>query len=270
MLHLTINSTIELNNGIKIPRLGLGTYSIPEIAISHALKIGYRLLDTARMYGNENEVGNAIRKSNLTREDVFITSKVWYSNHGYDSTLKEFKKSLKALAVDYIDLYLIHWPAGKAILDTWKALEKLYNDGLCKAIGVSNFKIEHLEKLLKESTIKPVVNQVEFHPFLYQKELMNYCLKNKILIEAYSPLTQARKLKDPKLMEIAKKYSKSSAQILIRWGLQHDIITIPRSSNNKRIEQNAEVFDFNISIADMQKLDLLNQDLRIGWYPLEY
>lgn len=272
---LTIKSTYTLNNGVKIPIFGLGTYQATKIkmiedAVLHALDVGYRLIDTARMYGNESEVGRAVKKSGIPREEIFITTKVWFSDFGYDAAIKSFNKSLKDLDMEYVDLLLMHWPVGGHLLETWKAFEKLFKEAKCRAIGVSNFKISHLNEFLDKSSIIPTLNQVEFHPFLYQEELLKYCRKNNVQLEAYSPLTQGKKLNDPNLSKIADKYSKSVAQILIRWCIQHQVVPIPKSSNPERIEQNANIFDFSISPEDMKALDALNQKLRIGWYPPGY
>ncbi|NVM03178.1 MAG: aldo/keto reductase [Candidatus Helarchaeota archaeon] len=270
-----MNSTYTLNNGVKIPVLGLGTYQATKIkmiedAIRRALDVGYRLIDTARMYGNESEVGNAVKKSGIPREEIFITTKVWFTDFGHDAAIKSFNKSLKELDMEYVDLLLIHWPVGGQLLETWKAFEKLFIEEKCRAIGVSNFKISHLKEFLEKSSIIPTLNQVEFHPFLYQEELLNYCRENRIQLEAYSPLTQGRKLNDEDLTKIANKYSKSVAQILIRWCIQHQVVPIPKSSNPERIKQNASIFDFSISPEDMKALDALNQNLRIAWYPPGY
>lgn len=275
MQDLTIKSTYTLNNGVKIPILGLGTYQAANIkkiedAVLHALQVGYRLIDTARMYGNETEVGRAVKRSGIPREDIFITTKVWFTDFGYDNVFKSFSKSLEDLNMKYVDLLLIHWPIGGRLLETWKAFEKLYKEEKCRAIGVSNFKINHLKKFLEESSIVPSINQVEFHPFLYQEELLNFCRQNDIILEAYAPLTQSKKLDDSNLIKIANNYSKTVAQILIRWCVQHQVIPIPKSSNFDRIKQNANIFDFSIASEDMIALDALNKNLRIAWYPPDY
>ncbi|MBD3190638.1 MAG: aldo/keto reductase [Candidatus Heimdallarchaeota archaeon] len=236
-------------------------------AIIHALEGGYRLIDTAAFYGNEEEVGKAIKESRVPREEIVVTTKLWNSDHGYISTINAFNESLDKLGLSYVDLYLIHWPVEDLRLESWKALESLYEKGKCKAIGVSNYQIRHLQELLDNSTVVPTVNQVEFHPFLYQKGLLNFCRSNNIQLEAYSPLTKGRKLNDPKLLKIAEKYSKTSAQILIRWCLQKEVVTIPKSSSLKHITENANVFDFNISQEDMNLLDSFNEDLHTSWDP---
>jgi len=275
MKELTINSKVTLNNGVEMPIFGLGTYQNisnkhTNQAVIAALEAGYRHLDTAAMYENERRIGKAILETGIPREEIFITTKLWFTFLGYDSALKEFNKSLKKLGTDYVDLYLIHWPGEGDRIGTWKAFEKLLEDGKARAIGVSNYKSSHIDEILNENLTVPAVNQVEFHPFLYQKELLEFCKDKKIYLEAYSPLTQGKKLGDPMLKTIGDKYSKSPAQILIRWVMQHDVIVIPKSSNPNRIKENADVFDFNISEEDMETLDCLNCDDRIGWYPPDY
>lgn len=272
-MQLNKNFKIELNNAVEIPIIGLGTWMLSGNqayqSVKWALEIGYRLIDTAKIYGNERKIGDALEKTDIPREELFITTKVWDSDQGYDSTLAAFDKSLKKLKLDYIDLYLIHWPARKR-QETWKALEYLYSEGKARAIGVSNFTIRHLQELLETASTIPVVNQVELSPFLYQKELMDFCLSKKIQMEAYSSLTRAQKFNNPTLKTIAQKYGKSVPQILIRWGLQHNVIQIPKSANQNHLKSNFDVFDFTISDDDMQKLDSLNEDYRIGTDPSTY
>ena len=236
-------------------------------AVTWALEAGYRHIDTAKTYGNEKEVGEAVRNSGIKREDLFITTKLWNEDHGYDSALKAFDKSLKTLNVDYIDLYLIHWPVKEKRKDSWKAFEKIYESGYCKSIGVSNYMINHLEELFSYANIIPAINQVEFSPYAYHKELLNFCIKNKIILEAYSPLTRMNKLGDPKLKEIATKYEKTTAQILIRWAIDHDLVVIPKSARKERIIENANVFDFELDKDDLKILDNLNEDYRVAWDP---
>jgi len=254
-----------------MPLFGLGTYQAHgrevEQAVRNALDEGYRLIDTAAMYGNEDEVGKAIRESGIARDDIFVTTKLWNSDHGYENTLKAFENSLSNLDIDYIDLFLIHWPVEGLRADTWRAFEELYAGERLKAIGVSNYLIRHLKDLHDIAQVPPAVNQVEFSPFLYQKELLEYCRENDIWLEAYSPLTKGRKLDDPELASIAEKYDKSVAQILIRWSLQHDIITIPKSSHPERIQENARVFDFELSDEDMSTMDSMNEDFHTAWNP---
>ena len=266
-MSFTLNSTAKLNNGIQIPRLGLGVYQIPPgnstvKAVKYALEIGYKHFDTAMIYGNESDVGKALKESNVKREDIFITTKVWNSNQGHDSTLKAFESSLRRLGLSYVDLYLIHWPVQEKIIETWKAMIKLLNSGKVKAIGVSNYSIEELKETINSSDIVPAINQVEYHPFLYQKDLLRFCKNNGIQLEAYSPLTRGQRLNDPNIVRIAKAYDKTPAQILVRWSLQHDLVVIPKSSHGERILENSQVFDFHINQKDMEILDSLNEDLR--------
>ncbi|TFF69451.1 MAG: aldo/keto reductase [Promethearchaeota archaeon] len=264
---LKIDTQIELNNGVQIPIIGLGTWVLngkeAYNAVSWALEMDYRLIDTATIYGNERKVGEAIKDSGIPRDEVFITTKVWKSDQGYDNTLRALEKSLKKLGIDYVDLYLIHWPVPGKTLDTWKAMEKIYEDGKARAIGVSNYNLHFLNQLLDNSEEVPAVNQIEFSPFLYQKELLEFCELKNIKVEAYSPLTRGKKLDNPKVLEIAQKYDKSAAQVLIRWGLQHQIIEIPKSGNKEHLKENINVFDFNLNTNDMQELDNLNKDLRV-------
>jgi methylglyoxal/glyoxal reductase len=266
-MSFTLNSTAKLNNGIQIPRLGLGVYQIPPgkstvKAVKYALEIGYKHFDTAMIYGNESDVGTALKESDVKREDIFITTKVWNSNQGHDSTLKAFESSLRRLGLSYVDLYLIHWPVQEKIIETWKAMIKLLNSGKVKAIGVSNYSIEELKETINSSDIVPAINQVEYHPFLYQKDLLRFCKNNGIQLEAYSPLTRGQRLNDPNIVRIAKAYDKTPAQILVRWSLQHDLVVIPKSSHEERILENSQVFDFHINQKDMEILDSLNEDLR--------
>jgi methylglyoxal/glyoxal reductase len=268
---LKIDSKIKLNNGVEIPLFGLGVYLTEPAetieAVGHALKAGYRHIDTAFMYANEKEVGEAIRASGIPRKEIFVTTKLWNSDQGYDQALRAFEKSFKNLNLGCIDLFLIHWPVPGRRLESWKAMTTLLKDGRCRAIGVSNFMIPHLEELLRQSEVIPAVNQVEFSPYLYQKELMDYCHEKGIRLEAYSPLTRGVKFRDPRLSKMAEKYRRSPAQIMIRWALQHEVIVIPKSSNKIRIEANAKVFDFSISTEDMKVLDGFNEDLHTSWDP---
>jgi methylglyoxal/glyoxal reductase len=263
---LTLKSSAKLNNGVEIPYLGLGVYQSPpgEITlrgVRNALKIGYRQIDTAELYGNEKDVGRALRESGIRREDVFITTKVWNSHQGYDSTLYACEGSLGRLGLSYVDLYLIHWPVQGLGDETWRAMIKLLHQGKTRAIGVSNYSIRELNELLDKSDIVPAVNQVEFHPFLYQEELLRFCKNNKIQLEAYSPLTRGKRLNHPNILELAKKYNKTPAQVLIRWSLQHNVVVIPKSIHEARIKENSQVFDFQLEPKDMKLLDSLNENL---------
>lgn len=269
---LRIDTTITLNNGVEIPVFGLGTFRMKNPAetrraVLSALEAGYRHIDTAKIYGNEREIGKAIRESGILREDIFVTTKLWNADHGCQKTLKAFEKSLKRLGLEYIDLYLIHWPVEGIRKDTWKAMGGLLVGGKCRSIGVSNYMIRHLEELLDRSSVIPAVNQVEFHPYLYQQDLLQFCNENNIQLETYCPLTRGRRLDDSKLKSLADHYSKTKAQILIRWALQHDLVVIPKSSNPKRILENADVFDFSIAEEDMKTLDSFHENLRVSWDP---
>ncbi|MGQ9798199.1 MAG: aldo/keto reductase [Ignavibacterium sp.] len=271
---MNINSRCKLNNGYEMPYFGLGVYKIAPgketiEAVSYALQVGYRLIDTAAVYGNEKEVGIAVKQSGIPRKEIFITTKLWNDDHGYDATLKAFDESLKRLQLDYVDLYLIHWPVPKLRKDSWKALERIYRDGKALSIGVSNYMIKHLEELKTYAEIIPTVNQVEFSPFLYQKDLLDYCRENKIEVEAYSPLARMKRKDNPVVNSIAKKYGKTHAQVLIRWCLEHKLIVIPKSSDKKRIKENADVFDFKLDEEDMRKLNSLNENFRVSWDPTE-
>ncbi len=259
----------KLNNGMEIPVMGFGTWNLSrgsqaENAVKIALETGYRLIDTAAIYGNEESAGKAIRESTISREKIFVTTKLWNSDHA--NPQKAFDKSLGRLGLEYVDLYLMHWPVKKR-LASWKAMEKILDGGKCKAIGVSNFTIRHLEELLAHASVVPVVNQVEFSPFLFQKELLDYCTKNKIQLEAYSPLTHGHKINDQKISAIAKKYNRSNAQIMLCWSLQHGVVPIPKATKKERIEENSNVFDFSISDVDMKALDGFSQNLRYCWDP---
>jgi len=269
---MDINTKLRLNNGVEIPALGLGTYlSKPGKdtyeAIRFALDIGYRHIDTATLYANEEDVGKAIRDSGIPREEIFVTTKVWNTDQGFDSTLKAFYKSLKKLKFDYVDLYLIHWPQPKTRCDTWRALIQIYDENRASAIGVSNYTIRHIEEVLHGSPFKPLVNQIEFSPYLYQKDILAYCTRRNILVEAYTPLVRGKKFGDPKLIAMAEKYSKTPAQILIRWALQVGTIVLPKSVHPERIKENADVFDFEISEDDMELMEEFNQNFRVAWDP---
>ncbi len=265
--------TTTLNNGISMPLLGLGVYDMygaeAERAISNALEIGYRLIDTAAMYKNETEIGNAVRQSGIARQNIFITTKVDNTNQGYDKTLRGFDASLKKINCDYIDLYLLHWPLKATRKDTWKALEKLYSDKRVRAIGVANYLEPFLNELETYCEIVPAVNQVEFSPYLFLSNLLQHCQNKKIQLQAYTPLVRGLRMNDPKLLVLAKKYEKMPAQIILRWALQHGVSTIPKSSNLKRLKENFDVFDFEISIADMKKMDTFNENFRVVESPME-
>lgn len=267
---------VTLNNGVTIPQLGFGVWKVPneEVteAVTHAIDTGYRLFDTAMIYRNEEGVGKAIANSNVPREELFITTKVWNSDHGYDNTLRAFEESLERLGLDYVDLYLIHWPTPKydMYVETYKALEKLYKDGRTRAIGVCNFEIEYLERILNECEIVPAVNQVECHPYLQQKELKDFCKKHNIYIEAYSPLMNGKKvLEDPVINELAEKYGKTPAQIILRWQIQTDVIVIPKTVTPARMKENINIFDFELNDEDMEKIATLDRGERCNNNPRE-
>jgi diketogulonate reductase-like aldo/keto reductase len=267
-----INYKIKMNNGVEIPQFGLGVYLTKSgteciNAVMWALEAGYRHIDTAKAYHNEKEVGEAVRDSGIKREEIFITTKLWNNDHGYETTLKAFDTSLKTLNTKYIDLYLIHWPVKDKRKDSWKALEKIYESGYCRSIGVSNYMINHLEELFSYANIIPVINQVEFSPYNYQKDLLDVCNKNKIILEAYSPLTRMEKLTDTKLVPIAEKHNKTAAQVLIRWAIEHNIVVIPKSAHKKRIIENADIFNFSLDKSDMKILDDLDEGFRCSWDP---
>ena len=263
-----------LNDGNEMPILGFGLYltkpGMESIqSIQTALEAGYRHFDTAALYKNESELGKVILQNNIPREDVFITTKLWNADHGYDEALKAFDESLEKLKMDYVDLYLIHWPVEEKRKDSWKALMRIKEEGRAKSIGVSNYTIRHLEELLQTSSEKPVVNQVEFHPFLYQQELLAFCEENKIQLQAYSPLTRGKRLDNPVIVNIAEKYKKTPAQIMLRWSLQHQVVPIVKSATPHRIVENSLIFDFDIAKEDMTMLDSLRDNIRVTWDPTD-
>ncbi|RLL42067.1 aldo/keto reductase [Oceanobacillus piezotolerans] len=267
---------ITLNNGLQMPQLGFGVWKVPNeeatTAVKEALKAGYRSIDTAMIYGNEEGVGKAIAESGIPREELFITTKVWNADHGFENTLKAFDASLERLGLDYVDLYLIHWPTPMydEYVETYKALEKLYKDGRVKAIGVCNFDIEHLERILNECEVVPVLNQVECHPYLQQKELKAFCEKHHIYVEAYSPLMNGREvLEDDVIKGIAEKHEKTAAQVILRWHLQTGVIVIPKSVTPSRIAENLAVFDFELSEEDMNQISALDKNVRSNSVPSE-
>ncbi|MED0665805.1 aldo/keto reductase [Pseudobacillus badius] len=267
-------NVVTLNNGLKMPQLGFGVWQVEDdqatVAVTKAIETGYRSIDTAMVYQNETGVGKAIQQSSVPREELFITTKVWNSDQGYENTLRAFEESLERLGLEYVDLYLIHWPTPKydEYVDTYKALEKLYHDGRVKAIGVCNFEIEHLERILKECDVKPVLNQVECHPYLAQPEMKEFCAKHDILVEAWSPLEQGGDvLKDAVIQQIAEVHRKSPAQVVLRWHIQNGTIVIPKSVTPSRIEENFHVFDFELSQEEMTEINGLNRNRRKGPAP---
>ncbi|KON70508.1 aldo/keto reductase [Peribacillus sp. FSL K6-1552] len=268
-----LQDTTTLHNGVKMPWFGLGVFKVeegPELvnAVKVAIKHGYRSIDTAAIYENEEGVGQGIREglkeAGISREDLFVTSKVWNADLGYESTIAAYETSLKKLGLEYLDLYLIHWPVEGKYKEAWKALETLYKEGKVKAIGVSNFQIHHLKDVIKDAEVKPMVNQVECHPRLTQKEVQAFCKEQGIQLEAWSPLMQGELLDNEVLQEIATKYGKSVAQVILRWDLQNGIVTIPKSTKEHRIVENSSVFDFELTEEDMNRISELNQNHRVG------
>lgn len=271
-MELTINSTKTLHNGVEMPRFGLGVYKMTDKeaameAMTTAIEAGYKAIDTATIYDNEVEVGEAVRNSSVKREDLFITSKVWNTDQGYDETLRAFEASLKRLGFDYLDLYLTHWAIEGKYIDTYRAIQRLYDEKLVRSIGVSNHQQHHLEKILATANTKPMVNQIELHPQLTQEPLREYCAANNIAITSWSPLARGRLLDDQVLAKIAATHGKTIAQIVIRWHLQSDLIVIPKSVTPSRIKENAQVFDFSLTQEEMKMIDGLNQDWRSGTHP---
>ncbi|MCU4798465.1 aldo/keto reductase [Bacillus cereus] len=268
-----LKSTTTLHNGVEMPWFGLGVFKVEEgpglvEAIKSAIKAGYRSIDTAAIYGNEAAVGEGIRAgieaTGISREELFITSKVWNADQGYEETIAAYEESLKKLKLDYLDLYLVHWPVEGKYKDTWRALETLYKEKRVRAIGVSNFQIHHLQDVIKDAEIKPMINQVEYHPRLTQKELQAFCKEQGIQMEAWSPLMQGQLLDNETLQEIAEKHGKTTAQVILRWDLQNGVITIPKSTKEHRIIANADVFNFELTKEDMEKIDALNENHRVG------
>ncbi|RKN84493.1 aldo/keto reductase [Paenibacillus ginsengarvi] len=268
-----LQATTTLNNGKSMPWFGIGVFKVADgqelvEAVKAAVAHGYRSIDTAAIYDNERSVGEAIREAiqetGVSREDLFVTSKVWNADLGYEATLAAYETSLEKLGLEYLDLYLIHWPVAGKYKEAWRALETLYKTGRVKAIGVSNFQIHHLEDLMKDAEIKPMVNQVELHPRLSQQALRDFCAQQDIQIEAWSPLMQGQLLDNPVLQEIGARHGKSIAQVILRWDLQHGIVTIPKSTKAHRIIENASVFDFELTSEEMARIDALNQNLRVG------
>lgn len=272
---MSLSTTYTLNNGTKIPAIGLGVYQAEpgkEVyeAVKSALEIGYRHIDTASFYENESDVGRAIKDSGIPRDEIFVTTKVWNDEQGYEETKAAFQRSLERLEMDYVDLYLVHWPVPDKFTETYRALEEIYQEGKAKAIGVSNFLPHHLEELLQSATVVPAVNQIELHPQLQQIETQEFCKKHNILIEAWAPLGKASYFDHPTLVKLANKHKKTPAQIIIRWQFQSDIITIPKSVRKERQEENVDIFDFELSEEDIKEMELMNLEKRIGKHPDEF
>ncbi|WP_339278070.1 aldo/keto reductase [Paenibacillus sp. FSL W8-0426] len=268
-----LQDTVTLHNGVNMPGLGLGVFKVEEgqelvHAVQYAIGQGYRSIDTAAIYGNESGVGEGIRQgmknAGISRDELFITSKVWNADLGYESTLAAYEASLQKLGLDYLDLYLIHWPVAGKYKEAWRALETLYASGKVKAIGVSNFQVHHLQDLMKDAKVVPMVNQVEYHPRLTQQEVGDFCREHGIQLEAWSPLMQGQLLDHPLLREIADKHNKEVAQVIIRWDLQNGVVTIPKSTKEQRIVSNADVFDFELSADEMKQITAMNENLRVG------
>jgi len=268
----TLKSIVKLNNGVSMPLLGLGVYLMRPgretyEAVKAALEVGCRLVDTASFYRNEEDVGRAVRDSAIPREEVFITTKLWNDDHGYDATLRAFDASLERLDLGTIDLYLIHFPVPNLRQESWRALEKILAGGRARAIGVSNYTERHLKDLLSHASVVPAVNQVEFSPFLYQRDLLEFCRKQRIQLEAYAPLTAGRRLHDPRITAIAQKHGRTNAQVLLRWAVQHGVVVIPKSTHADRITENARVFDFELISEEMSALDNFHDGFRSSWNP---
>jgi diketogulonate reductase-like aldo/keto reductase len=268
------DTTLELSSGARIPQVGLGVWQSPSgnttrNAVLSALEFGYRHVDTARIYGNEADVGAAVRSSGVPREQVFVTTKLWNEDQGYDQALRAFDASLKRLGLDYVDLYLLHWPVAGKRLDSWRALEKLYEEKRARSIGVSNFLVPHLEELLSKAKIKPAVDQIELTPFLQRRDTCALCRQQGIVVEAYSPLTHGRRLDHPVLLKVARSVGRSVAQVLLRWSMQNENVVLPKSTRAERIEENGSIFDFTLDESAMRELDALEEGLVTGWDPAE-
>lgn len=270
-----LQDTVTLNNNVKIPGFGLGVFKVEAGATTYdavrtALKLGYRLIDTAAFYDNEEAVGRAIRDSGIPREEIFVTSKVWNDDQGYESTLQAFDTTMEKLDLEYLDLYLIHWPISGKFKATWRALEKIYQEGKVRAIGVSNFHVHHLEELLNDAEVKPVVNQIEYHPHLTQEDVLTFCKENGIQMQAWSPLKRGQIVTEEVIKEIADKHGKTPAQVVLRWDLQNGVITIPKSVKEYRMQENADIFDFELSAEEIKQLNDLNKNERIGSNPDDF
>ena len=275
MSSISSQTEIKLHNGILMPRIGLGVYDpsfSDEVygAVKLAFELGYRLVDTAAVYRNEDQVGRALRESGIKREEVFITSKVWDTDQGYDSTLRAFDVSLQKLGLEYLDLYLVHWPVKATRKETYKALEALYKSGKVRAIGVSNYLTPHIEELLTYAEIVPMVNQFELTPFLYDRNTVELCLRHSIAVQSYSPLVRGRKSSHPLLQELASKYNCSTYQILLRWAIDHGFSTIPKSVKLERLIENREIDSFSLNNDDLAQLDTLHDGTRVAPDPMKY
>ena len=268
------DTTLPLSSGARIPQVGLGVWQTPSgattrRAIAAALDVGYRHIDTARIYGNEADVGAAVRDSGVARAAVFVTTKLWNADQGYDGALRAFDASLERLGLDYVDLYLIHWPVAGKRLESWRALERINDEGRARSIGVSNFLVPHLEQLLGKATRVPAVNQIELTPFLQRRETRALCAQHGIVVEAYSPLTHGKRLDHPVVNDVARRVGRSVAQVLLRWGLQKGLVVLPKSTKPVRIAENGKLFDFTLDDRAMTELDALEEGLVTGWDPAE-
>lgn len=272
----SLSDAAVLHNGVKMPWLGLGCFRVENgqilvDAVKAAIKHGYRSIDGAAIYGNEESMGKGIaegiKAAGIKREDLFITSKVWNADQGYETTLAAYEASLERLGLDYLDLYLIHWPVKGKYKDTWRALEHLYKQGRVRAIGVSNFHVHHLKDLMQDAEIKPMVDQLEFHPRLTQVPVREFCKSQGIQMEAWSPLMVGRLFDNEVLQEIAAKHNKSVAQVILRWDIENEVVTIPKSTNESRIIENSQIFDFELSAEEMERINDLNQNIRVGSDP---
>lgn len=266
------DTVLPLRSGASIPQVGLGVWQTPagaptREAVATAIRLGYRHIDTARIYQNEADVGAGIRDSGVPRAQIFVTTKLWNDDHGRDSTLRAFDGSAKRLGLDYLDLYLIHWPVPEKRLETWRALEELHASKRARAIGVSNYLVPHLEELLARAEHAPDVNQIELSPFLQRRDTVALCKQHDIVVEAYSPLTRGKRLGHPVVKAIAGELARTPAQILLRWGIQHGFVVLPKSVREARIAENGNVFDFALSGEQLARLDALEEDLTTGWDP---
>jgi len=268
------STTLALESGATIPQVGLGVWQSPSgkttrDAVVAAIQFGYRHVDTARIYGNEADVGAGVKASGVPREQIFVTTKLWNDDQGYDRALRAFDASVKRMGLDYVDLYLLHWPVAGKRLDSWRALERLFEEKRARSIGVSNFLVPHLEELLSKAKQTPHVNQIELTPFLQRRDTRAFCRKHGIVVEAYSPLTRGQRLDHPVVAEIARRTGRSGAQVLLRWGIQHRHVVLPKSTRPERIAENGSLFDFVLDETAMKQLDGLEEGLTTGWDPAE-
>jgi diketogulonate reductase-like aldo/keto reductase len=265
-------ATVLLRSGLPMPQVGLGVWQAPAGAVTRdaaltAIRVGYRHVDTARIYANEADVGAAVRECGVPRDQIWVTTKLWNDDHGYDAALRAFDASLQRLGLDYVDLYLVHWPVAGKRADTWRAMEQIKKSGRARSIGVSNYLVPHLEELFSTAKELPEVNQIELHPFLQQRDTVALCRKHGIVVQAYSPLTRARRLDHPVIVDIAKSVGKTPAQVVLRWSVQHGNVILPKSVHQERIRENAAIFDFELSTDVMSRLDALDEGAAVAWDP---